>query len=198
MKLLNFLWPVFLLVSIIYAITSGSAEQLNTGMFDAVKDAVELSITFLGTMCLWNGIMKIAQETSILHKFVKWIAPLMYFLFPKLKGNPKIQEEISLNMVANILGLGNAATPLGIKAMKSMQKENPNPDTLTDSMAMFIVVNTASLQLIPTNVIAIRISLGSQNPAGIILAVWGATIAAAFAGIMATKIAIHFWGERRK
>ena len=142
--------------------------------------------------------MKIAQETSILHKFVKWIAPLMYFLFPKLKGNPKIQEEISLNMVANILGLGNAATPLGIKAMKSMQKENPNPDTLTDSMAMFIVVNTASLQLIPTNVIAIRISLGSQNPAGIILAVWGATIAAAFAGIMATKIAIHFWGERRK
>ena len=122
----------------------------------------------------------------------------MHFLFPKLKGNPKIQEEISLNMVANILGLGNAATPLGIKAMKSMQKENPNPDTLTDSMAMFIVVNTASLQLIPTNVIAIRISLGSQNPAGIILAVWGATVAAAFAGIMATKIAIHFWGERRK
>lgn len=198
MKLLNFLWPIFLLLSIVYAIGSGNAEELNTGMFDAVKDAVELSITFLGTMCLWNGIMKIAQETTILHKLVKWIAPLMHFLFPKLKGNPKIQEEISLNMVANILGLGNAATPLGIKAMKSMQKENPNPDTLTDSMAMFIVINTASLQLIPTNVIAIRISLGSQNPAGIILAVWGATIAAAFAGIMATKIAIHYWGERRK
>lgn len=198
MKLLNFLWPIFLLLSIVYAIGSGNAEELNTGMFDAVKDAVELSITFLGTMCLWNGIMKIAQETTILHKLVKWIAPLMHFLFPKLKGNPKIQEEISLNMVANILGLGNAATPLGIKAMKSMQKENPNPDTLTDSMAMFIVINTASLQLIPTNVIAIRISLGSQNPAGIILAVWGATIAAAFAGIMATKIAIHYWGEGRK
>ena len=196
--MLNFLWPIFLLLSIVYAIGSGNAEELNTGMFDAVKDAVELSITFLGTMCLWNGIMKIAQETTILHKLVKWIAPLMHFLFPKLKGNPKIQEEISLNMVANILGLGNAATPLGIKAMKSMQKENPNPDTLTDSMAMFIVINTASLQLIPTNVIAIRISLGSQNPAGIILAVWGATIAAAFAGIMATKIAIHYWGERRK
>lgn len=198
MILLNLLWPIFLLVSIVYAIGTGNAEELNTGMFDAVKDAVELSITFLGTMCLWNGIMKIAQETTLLHKLVKWIAPLMHFLFPKLKGESKIQEEISLNMVANILGLGNAATPLGIKAMKSMQEENPNPDTLTDSMAMFIVVNTASLQLIPTNVITIRMSLGSQNPAGIILAVWVATVAAAFAGIMATKIAIHFWGERRK
>jgi len=197
-NLLNFLWPIFLVVSIIYAIGSGNAEELNTGMFDAVKDAVELSITFLGTMCLWNGIMKIAQETTLLQKLVKWIAPFMNFLFPKLKGKAKIQEEISLNMVANILGLGNAATPLGIKAMQSMQKENPHPDTLTDSMAMFIVVNTASLQLIPTNVIAIRLSLGSQNPAGIILAVWVATVAAAFAGIMATKLAIRHGRERGK
>ena len=190
MKLLNFLWPVFLLVSIVYAIASGNAEQLNTGMFDAVKDAVELSITFLGTMCLWNGIMKIAQETSILHKFVKWIAPLMHFLFPKLKGNPKIQEEISLNMVDNILGLGNAATPLGIKAMKSMQEENPKRDTLSNSMIMFIILNTASLQLIPTTVIAIRSSLGSQNPTKIILPVWIATIGAAVAGVLVTKLLI--------
>ena len=95
-----------------------------------------------------------------------------------------------MNIIANILGLGNASTPLGLKAMKTMQKENNKKDTLSDSMAMFIVLNTASLQLIPTNVIAIRTSLGSQNPTQIILPVWGATIVAAIVGIIATKIII--------
>ena len=91
-------------------------------------------------------------------------------------------------MVANILGLGNAATPLGLKAMKTMQKENPKKDTLTNSMAMFIIINTASIQIIPTTVIAIRSSLGSTNPTSIIIPVWIATICAAFAGIIAAKI----------
>ena len=193
--MLNLLWPIFLIVSIIYAIATGKAEQLNSGIFDEVKDAVDLSITFLGTMCLWNGIMKIVQETSLMNKLVKFIEPFMRFLFPKLKGNKRAYQEISLNMVANIMGLGNAATPLGIKAMTTMQKDNPKKDTLTDSMIMFILINTASLQLIPTNVIAIRMSLGSENSAGIIVPVWIATVAAAFAGIMATKFAIHKWGE---
>lgn len=193
--MLNLLWPIFLIVSIIYAIATGKAEQLNSGIFDAVKDAVDLSITFLGTMCLWNGIMKIVQETSLMNKLVKFIEPFMRFLFPKLKGNKRAYQEISLNMVANITGLGNAATPLGIKAMTTMQKDNPQKDTLTDSMIMFILINTASLQLIPTNVIAIRMSLGSENSAGIIVPVWIATVAAAFAGIMVTKFAIHKWGE---
>ncbi len=140
--------------------------------------------------------MKIAQETSILHKFVKWIAPLMHFLFPKLKGNPKIQEEISLNMVANILGLGNAATPLGLKAMKSMQKENTKKDTLSNSMLVFIVLNTASIQVIPTTVIAIRNSLGSNNPTSIVFPVWIATICAAIAGIIAVMFLIKFSNKK--
>lgn len=196
--MLNLLWPIFLIVSIIYAIGTGNAEQLNSGIFDSVKEAVDLSITFLGTMCLWNGVMKIVQETTLMDKLVKFIQPLMCFLFPKLKENKKAYQEISLNMVANIMGLGNAATPLGIKAMITMQKDNPQKDTLTDSMIMFILVNTASLQLIPTNVIAIRMSLGSENPADIIVPVWIATVAAAFAGIMVTKFAIYKWGEGRK
>ena len=97
-------------------------------------------------------------------------------------------KEISMNMVANILGLGNAATPLGLKAMKTMQEDNPKKDTLTNSMAMFIIINTASIQLIPTTVIAIRSSLGSQNPTSIIIPVWIATICAAIAGIVSAKI----------
>ena len=109
-----------------------------------------------------------------------------------MKKNEKAKEEISMNMIANILGLGNAATPLGLKAMKTMQKDNIKKDTVSNSMAMFIVLNTASLQLIPTTVIAIRASLGSKNPTQIIFAVWIATITAASAGIIATKLFSRF------
>lgn len=112
----------------------------------------------------------------------------MKLLFPDLKKEDNAYKEISMNMVANILGLGNAATPLGLKAMKTMQEDNPKKDTLTNSMAMFIIINTASIQLIPTTVIAIRSSLGSQNPTSIIIPVWIATICAAIAGIVSAKI----------
>ena len=132
--------------------------------------------------------MEIVKRTTLMEKLTKLLNPIMKLLFPELKNNQQAKSEISMNMIANILGLGNAATPLGLKAMKTMQKENPKKDTLSNSMAMFIVLNTASLQLIPTNVIAIRMSLNSSNPTQIILPVWGATIIAAVVGVMATKI----------
>lgn len=188
--MLNILWPIFIIVSFIYAILFGNVEEVNNGIFASLTDAIELTITFLGTMCFWNGIMQIAQDTSFVDKLVKILKPFMRFLFPKLKPKDKAYQEISMNMVANIMGLGNAATPLGLKAMKTLQEENTKKDTVTDSMAMFIILNTASIQLIPTNVIAIRTALGSQNASGIILPVWIATIAAAIAGVVATKIFI--------
>ena len=134
--------------------------------------------------------MKIAQNTSIIRKLNRLLRPFINFLFPDLKNNEIAKQEISMNMIANILGLGNAATPLGIKAMKTMQNENRKKDTLTNSMMMFIVINTASIQLIPTNVIAIRTSLNSQNPTAIIIPVWIATIFAGVIGIIFTKILI--------
>lgn len=186
--MLNIIWPIFIVISFIYAIFTGRVNDINNGIFESVSDAVELSITFLGTMCLWNGIMEIAKRTSLIEKLTKFLKPIMNFLFPDLKGNKQANSEISMNIIANILGLGNAATPLGLKAMKTMQKENRKKDTLSNAMAMFIVLNTASLQLIPTNVIAIRTSLNSANPTQIIFPVWGATIVAAIVGICATKI----------
>lgn len=188
--MLNILWPAFIILSFIYAIFSGRVAEVNNGIFTSVSDAVELSITFLGTICLWNGIMEIAKRTSLMKKITKLLRPLINFLFPDLKKNEKAKQEISMNIVANIMGLGNAATPLGLKAMKTMQKENKVKDTLTNSMMMFIVINTASIQLIPTNVIAIRTSLGSEVPTSIILPVWIATIIAAIVGIFFTKILI--------
>lgn len=134
--------------------------------------------------------MKIASETSFVKKITNLLRPIMKILFPKLNKNSNLYKEISMNMVANILGLGNAATPLGLKAMKTMQDENEHKDILTNDMAVFIVLNTASIQIIPTTVIAIRNSLGSNNPTSIIFPVWIATICAAVAGITATKIFI--------
>ena len=163
---------------------------MNNGIFSSVQDAVELSITFLGTICLWNGLMEIVKRTTLIEKLTKVLRPLVHFLFPELKKNETAKQEISMNMIANILGLGNAATPLGLKAMKTMQKENPKKDTLSNSMMMFIVLNTASIQLIPTNVIAIRSSLNSQNPTSIIIPVWIATIIAAIVGVFCTKLII--------
>lgn len=186
--MLNIIWPIFIAISFIYALMSGNIEQVSNGLFDSASSAVELTLTFFGTICLWNGIMKIAKETTLMSKLTKMLKPVIKFLFPELKHNEQAKEEISMNMVANLLGLGNAATPLGLKAMETMQKDNPKKDTLTNSMAMFIVLNTASLQLIPTNVIAIRSSLGSNAPSSIILQVWIATVIAAFVGITATKI----------
>lgn len=191
-NLLNIVWPVFIIISFTYAIFSGNLDKLNSSIFESVEDAVNLSISLLGTICLWNGIMQIANKTSIVDKLAKFLNPIIRFLFPEIKKNKKIQKEISMNMIANILGLGNAATPLGLKAMNSMQKENKNKETLSDSMAMFIVLNTASIQIIPTTVIAIRNSLGSENPTSIVFPVWIATICAAVAGITVTKLFIKF------
>lgn len=188
--MLNILWPIFIILSFIYALISGKVNEVNNGIFTSLSDAVELTITFLGTICLWNGIMEIAKKTSLINKMTNILKPFINFLFPDLKENKTAKQEISMNMIANILGLGNAATPLGIKAMKTMQKENKKKDTLTNSMMMFIVINTASLQLIPTNVIAIRTSLNSENPTSIILPVWIATIIAAIVGIAFTKLLI--------
>ena len=188
--MLNILWPIFIILSFIYALISGKVNEVNNGIFTSLSDAVQLSITFLGTICLWNGIMEIAKKTSLINKMTNFLKPFINFLFPELKENKIAKQEISMNMIANILGLGNAATPLGIKATKTMQKDNKAKDTLTNSMMMFIVINTASLQLIPTNVIAIRTSLNSGNPTSIILPVWIATVIAAVVGITFTKIII--------
>ncbi len=161
--MLNIVWPIFIIISFSYAIFSGNLENLNASIFESTSDAVKLSISLLGTICLWNGIIKIASTTTMLDRLVKFLNPVIKFLYPEIREEKEIQKEISMNMVANILGLGNAATPLGLKAMRSMQKKNVKKDTLTNSMIMFIILNTASIQIIPTTVIAIRTSLGSRQ-----------------------------------
>ncbi len=196
--MLNLVWPIFIIISFSYAIFSGNLQSLNTSIFDSVESAVNLSITMLGTICLWSGIINIANHTKIIQIINKLLKPVIKFLFPEIKYNQKAQNEISMNMVANILGLGNAATPLGLKAMETLQKENKNKNELSNSMIMLIVLNTASIQLIPTTIIAIRSSLNSKNPTAIIFPVWIATICAAITGITVTKLLIKYSKKREK
>jgi len=185
--MLNFIWPIFIIVSFVYAILNGRVSDVNNSVFNSTKSAVDLSISLLGTTCLWTGIMQIASNTNIVKHLSKLLNPIMKKIFPDIKKEEKVHKEITMNIIANIMGLGNAATPLGLKAMKSMQTKNKDKNKLSNSMCMFIVLNTASIQLIPTTVIAIRSSLGSENPTAMIIPVWIATICAAAAAVVAAK-----------
>ena len=188
--MLNIIWPIFIIISYIFAIITGNADKVNNAVFSYTETAVKLTITLFGTMCLWNGLMEIASNTKLINTINKILNPIINFLFPESKNDKKIHEEISMNITANMLGLGNAATPLGLKAMKSMQEKNKNKERLTDDMATFIILNTSSIQIIPTTVISIRMSLGSLQPTKIIFAVWFSTICAAIVGIVVTKLCI--------
>ena len=179
-----------MLNSIFYSIIVGNVDSINSSIFDSTTKTVELTLTLLGTICLWNGIVEVASETKLMDVLTKMVSPLINFLFPEGKNNNKIKNDISMNVIANMLGIGNAATPLGLKAMRGMQEKNKDKNRLTDDMATFIILNTASIQIIPTTVIAIRMSLGSSEPTKIIFAVWFSTICAAIVGITVTKICI--------
>lgn len=190
--MLNLIWPIMLVVSIIYSILIGNVDSINNAIFESTKKTVELTLTLLGTICLWNGIVEIAGKTKLMNILTKMLSPLVNFLFPESKNDKKIKNDISMNIVANMLGIGNAATPLGLRAMQGMQNKNKDKNRLTDDMATFIILNTASIQIIPTTVISIRMSLGSSEPTKIIFAVWFSTICAAIVGITVTKLCIKF------
>lgn len=189
--MLNILWPVFIIISIIYAIFSGNLDSLNKSIFESTESAVSLTLTLIGMTCLWSGITEIASNTNILNYLTKALNPIVRKIFPDIMLSNKSYDNIIMNIVANILGLGNAATPLGLKAMNELQNENKDKETLSDNMMMLIVLNTASLQIIPTTVISIRSSLGSNNPTRIIFPVWLSTICAAIVGIICCKIIIR-------
>ena len=188
--MLNILWPIFIIISIIYAFFSGNLEYLNKSIFESTESAVSLSLTLIGMTCLWSGIMEIASKTNIIIFLNRILKPIIKRLFPNINLKNNSYKNIIMNIVANILGLGNAATPLGLKAMEELQKENEDKETLSDNMMMLIVLNTASLQIIPTTVISIRSSLGSSNPSQIIFPVWLSTICAAVVGIVCCKVII--------
>lgn len=186
--MLNKLWPMLIVFSIICAILTGRIEEFNSSLFDSAKEAVTVSFAMLGTLCFWSGIMKTASETSIIEKIKQFLSPSINKIFKDIDKDEEIKEQISMNIIANIMGLGNAATPIGLKAMKLLQEKNSEKDKLSNNMAMLIVINTASLQIIPTTVIAVRNALGANDIARIIIPIWISTFFAAITVISISKI----------
>ena len=170
--MLNLVWPIFIIISIIYACLFGTLPKVNDSIFDTIESTMSLLVTLAGTMCFWSGIMNVLEKTDFFLKMRKKISKVIKIIFIDIENDSKESEFISLNILSNLLGLGNAATPMGIKAMDAMDEKNKNKNYMTKDMMMFILINTASIQIIPTTVIAIRASLGSINPSGMIFHIW--------------------------
>lgn len=188
--MLNILWPIFIILSISFSIVNGNLEDLNKAITASTESAVTLTLTLIGSTCLWSGIMEIASNTKIVNILSSLLKVIINKFFQNINKNENSEKKIIMNIIANILGLGNAATPLGLEAMKELQKENIEKEKLSDNMMMLIILNTASLQIIPTTVIAIRTALNSENPTKIIFPVWISTICAGVVGIVMTKLLI--------
>lgn len=185
---MNKIWVFMIVVSIVIGIFKGLAPEMVNSIFDSTKSATENSLSIIGMICLWSGIMKVAEKCGVVKKLSKVISPLLNVLFPKLKKDSEARGSIALNMTANLLGLGNVATPLGLNAMEKMQEQNTDKDTLTDEMMMLIVINAASIQLIPTSIIALRVAYGSSNPVIIVVPVLVSSIASVLVGILLVKM----------
>ena len=169
---MNLIWPIIIIISYIYAVFTGRINEVNASIFNVSKTALNLSLTLVGNMCLWCGIIKIIESTKLINILIKALRPILNFLYPDEKNNKDVMEDISINMVSNIIGIGNASTSSGLKAMEKLKEENGNSNKLTNSMTMLVVLNTTSIQIIPTTVLSIRASLNSENPAKIIIPIW--------------------------
>lgn len=181
-----------IVVSVLYAILSGNSSVLTDAVFEGLDSAVSLVITMLGILCFWSGIVKIAEKSGLTDKFAKLISPISRLLFPNLNKNSDALKAISMNMSANMLGLGSAATPLGLKAMSELQKCNPIKHKASDEMVMFVLVNTASIQIIPTTIAALRMKYGSVQPFDILPAIWISSVCSLCVGVILVKVFIKY------
>lgn len=192
--MLNFLWAGMMVLGILWAAFHGNMAAVTEEALESAKEAVNLSITMLGIMSFWCGILKIGEEAGLIRVMTNRMKPIIRFLFPKLPEYHPAAEHISTNMIANMLGLGWAATPAGLRAMKelaSLEKERGNRERLhiaSDEMCTFLVINISSLQLIPMNMIAYRSQYGSIDPTAIVGPAIAATAVSTLAGVLFAKV----------
>lgn len=186
--MMNVIWAGMMLVSLAVAACNGRLDATMQAAFEGAGGAITTVLGFVGVMALWTGLMRIAEKSGLVRVFARIIRPLGRIIFPRLSPDEPAFTAISMNMVANILGLANAATPLGLTAMRELEKRNRSPHEASYEMCAFVVLNSASIQLIPSTLIGIRASMGSAAPGEIILPVWLVSVAAATVGIAAVKL----------
>lgn len=186
--MLNILWVIMIAGGIFFAAFHGTMGQITESFISSSTEAVNLCIFMLGVIGVWNGMMEIAVKSGLMKKIAKTMYPFIHWLFPDIPPRHKANEYIAANMAANILGLGWAATPAGIKAMRELQKLEEGGGRASDMMCAFLVLNISSLQLVPINMIAYRSQYGSVNPAAVVLPAICATMISTIAGIVFIKI----------
>lgn len=176
--MLNYIWSGLIIISVICSLIFGNTQELSTTLLNSGTSSIELLMKMAGIICLWSGIMKIAEESGFTTIIAKFFSPLLHPLFPNLDKNSQAFRCITMNISANILGLGNAATPFGLKAMEELNTLNNQKDTASNEMITFVVMNTAALQLLPTTIATLRQAYGSIAPFEIIVPVWISSAAA--------------------
>ena len=186
--MLNILWVIMIAGGIFFAAFHGTLGQITESFISSSTEAVNLCIFMLGVIGVWNGMMEIAVKSGLMKKIAKTMYPFIHWLFPDIPPRHKANEYIAANMAANILGLGWAATPAGLKAMRELQKLEEGGGRASDMMCAFLVLNISSLQLVPINMIAYRSQYGSVNPAAVVLPAICATMISTIAGIVFIKI----------
>ena len=191
--MMNYIWIAIIFFSVITAVFNGTANELSNSIITSGNTAVDLCFSLLGTFCLWNGLMNVAEKSGLSQAFAKFTAPILCKIFKGLNKNSDAILPISLNITSNLLGLSNAATPIGIEAMKKLSKENYGKSTPSNNMVLFVVMNSAALRLIPTTVASIRANHGSANPLEIIVPSIITSIIALSIGITMTKILERFF-----
>jgi spore maturation protein A len=173
------IWTLLVAVSVAVAAATGRVGALTGAAAESAGKAVAVAIGLVGVLALWMGLMKVAEEAGLVDALARLVRPLLRRLFPEVPADHPAMGAMVMNLSANLLGLGNAATPFGIRAMKALETLNPRPGTATDAQALFCAMNTASLQLVPATVIALRAGAGSRAPAEIL----GATLLASACGV---------------
>ena len=180
---MNYIWAGMILISFVFSLFTGNISNLSEALTLGANQAVELILSIVGVMCFWSGMMEISNRSGLSERLSRLMSPVLSCLFRDVPKESDAMKYISLNISANILGLGNAATPFGLKAMKELHRLSGAGDTASDSMVLFVVLNTASLQLIPTTLGAYRASFGSKSPFDILLPVWVTSVSALVFGV---------------
>lgn len=192
--MVSYIWIFLILIGIIFSLITGKLDIINNSILTNGEEALDLILSMLPIIVLWTGIMKIAEDAGLLRKFAKLLEPLLSRLFPDVPENNPALGFIASNIAANMMGLGSAATPFGLKAMSELQKINEKKDTASVPMITFLVLNTGGVTIIPTTVLALRIAHGSQNPSEIIVPGIIATFCASIGGLLLD----YFIRKRRK
>lgn len=191
---MNAIWVILVVFCVLFGLVTGRIDEVSLSLLESGQSAVTLALSLAGAYALWCGLLAIMEKSGAIASLARWIRPV-FRLFPGVKEKSAAGEAVATNLAANILGLGNAATPAGLTAMEKMRELEPLGDRPSNAMCMFLVINSSSIQLIPTTVISLRAAAGSASPADIILPTLCATACSTIFAVMAMKL--WFWGEEK-